>query len=109
MPVSPHHRCHIPAIPICNTGVLMSPFMCAELVTGGQLPRERADLAPPFWDTLRASLQVRARWGTETQLRHTLLPMFVQTAVHSYVPFWLQPCLQCRYGRLRPSAAVRTE
>jgi hypothetical protein len=33
MPVSPHDRCHIPAIPICNTGVLMSPFMCAQLVT----------------------------------------------------------------------------
>lgn len=72
--------------------------MGAELVTGGQLPRE----SWPGFTVLGYFAGVFAgtgEMGPDTQLRHTLLPMFVQTAVHSYVPFWLQPYLQCRYGR----------
>jgi hypothetical protein len=40
MPVSPHDRCHIPAIPICNTGVLARlhrfEVLCGHLCRYGQ-------------------------------------------------------------------------
>ena len=82
--------------------------MCAELATVGRLQWESwpGSTVLGYFAGIFAGT---GKMGAETQLRDTLLPMFVQTAVHSYVPFWLQPYFQCRYGRPRPSAAVRAE
>lgn len=120
MPVSPHDKRHIPAIPICNTGVLMSPFMCTQLVT--EVGRAQATISDTRTASYYSNLSGKIILGYFAGIfAGTGKIMSTRNCVTHYCQCSCKlECIRaCRFGCsctcnaamviLRPSAAVRTE